>query len=89
MNLTSVHHKEIFNGIIDHVRNNPEMNDIALGGNLNQFLNENEVKRFQNELGFYVTHSIVHNVKICQIDKSYVNGSKPINLFIATQHRWT
>ena len=45
MNLISLHQKETCNAV-DHVKNHPEISNIMLEGDLNQYLNENEVKRF-------------------------------------------
>jgi len=50
MNTPTVYRKEIFNDIVYHVSSNPEINDIIIAGDYNQFLNENEVRRFHEAI---------------------------------------
>ena len=81
----SVYRKEIFNEIINHIKNNPDINNIIIGGDYNQNLNNNEVKRFQEAIGIYEIHPIINNVQINQIGKTYIHGSNPIDSLATSQ----
>ena len=64
MNTLTKYRKEIFKEILDHIKNNPEINDIIIGGDYNQYLNDNEVKRFHEDLEVFEVHPIVNGVPI-------------------------
>ena len=85
MNSTSVYQKEIFNEIINYVKNNLDINDIIIGGDYNQNLNDNEVKRFQEAIGIHKIHLIINNMQINQIGKTYIHGSNLIDSLAASQ----
>ena len=84
MNTPNKYRKEIFEEIIKHVKDHPEINDILIGGDYNQYLNDNEIKRFHEALEVHKIHPIVNAVPIHSIGKTYKNGSKPIDSIAAT-----
>ena len=61
MNSTSVYQKKIFNNITYHVKNNLDINDIIIRGDYNQYLNDNEVKRFQETIRIHEIYLIINN----------------------------
>ena len=79
MSTTSVCRIEIFNEIINHMKNNPEINDVVLGGDYNQYLNNDEVRRFHDAIGIHEMHLIINNVPMHQIVK---HASMNLNQFI-------
>ena len=84
MNTPNKYRKEIFEEIIKHVKDHPEINDILIGGDYNQYLNDNEIKQFHEALEVHEIHPIVNAVPIHSIGKTYKNRSKPIDSIAAT-----
>ena len=84
MHALTKHRKEIFKEILEHIKNNPEINDILIGGDCNQCINDNEIKRFHEQIDAYEMHSIVNEVPTQSIGKTCKNGSRTIDSLAAT-----
>ena len=61
MNSITVCRKEIFEYMKNHVRGDPEINDLIIGRDHNQHIEENEVMQFHNVLGAHEIYSIINN----------------------------
>jgi hypothetical protein len=85
MNTSTKYRKELLHDILTYVKENPEINDIIIGGDLNQYLNDNEIRKFQEELDVYEIHTIVNQVPIPSMGKTHKHGSKPIDSLAATK----
>ena len=81
--LTGEYRKEIFNEIKKHINSNEDINDIIIAGDYNQFVVDNEVRKFHTELGVSEIHHKVNNVELRELDKTYKNGSSPIDSIVA------
>ena len=84
MSTSTVYRKELFKDVEMHVRNNTDINNIIIAGDYNQYLNDNEVRKFHDAISVHEIHSIVNDVQINQIGRTYKHGSKPIDSFAAT-----
>ena len=84
MNTPTTYRKELFDDIVSHINRNTEINDIIIAGDYNQYLNDNEVRQFHENINVHELHPIVNNVPINQIGKTYKNGSKTIDSIAAT-----
>ena len=56
MHSTNVYRKEIFNDIKKHIDENPDINDIIIGGDYNQNIGDKEIKQFYNDIGVHNIH---------------------------------
>ena len=71
INTSTKYRKEVFKEIMNHVRENPEITDIIIGGDYNQYLNDKEIRKFHEELDVFEVHSIVNQVSIPLIGKTH------------------
>ena len=62
----------------------PQIKDIILAGDLNQFIGSNEIQQFFYELGVKDIHSTFNKIEFDQIDNTFVQGSKPIDIVAIT-----
>jgi len=76
--------KEIFDEIKKHIRSNNEISDIIIAGDYNQCIYDREVQKFHEEIGVKEVHVIANNIEIERLDRTYKNGSKPIDSIAAT-----
>ena len=81
--LTGEYRKEIFNKIKKYVNSNEDINDIIIAGDYNQYVVDNEVRKFHAELEVSEIHHKVNNVELRELDKTYKNGSSPIDSIVA------
>ena len=80
----SQYRKEVLKEIKQHIQNNQEITDIIIARDYNQDIKENEIRNFYNELGVRDIHSKVNNIPLEQLDRTYKQGSKPIDSIAAT-----
>jgi len=78
-NAALVYRKEIFNDIIKHIRENPDINNIIIDGDYNQNIGDNNIRLFHKRLGVNNIHQIINNIPINYIGKIYIHRSNPID----------
>lgn len=76
---TTEYRKEIFEDIKKHIRENPDITDVLIGGDYNQYIGDRQVMKFHEEIGIHNIHQIVNNVELHQMGKTYIHGSKMID----------
>ena len=76
--------KEIFKEIKNYIRNNESINDIIIAGDYNQNINGKEVQKFHEDIGVKEIHVKINNIRMENLDKTYKNGSTPIDSIAAT-----
>jgi len=76
--------REIFDEIKRHIQGNESINDIIIAGDYNQNINDREVKKFHEDIGVREVHAEINNIRMDLFDKTYKNGSKPIDSIAAS-----
>ena len=84
INSTTSYRKELLNDIREHLRKNPDINDVIISGDYNQYLGNNEIKKFHENIEVHEIHPIINNILINQIGKTYKHGSNPIDSIAAS-----
>ena len=84
MNTTTTYRKEIFQEIQDYIRKNPEINDIIIAGDYNQYIGDPQVRKFHENIEVHELHPVFNNVPFHQIGRTYKHGSRTIDSIAAT-----
>ena len=64
INPTSIYRKEILDKICKHIWENPQINDIIIGGDYNQYIGDKDIRKFHNDIEVYGIHDIINKVQI-------------------------
>ena len=57
-----------------HIQENPQINNIIIGGDYNQYINDKDIRKFQDNIEVHEIHHIINKVQINQIRKTYIYG---------------
>ena len=77
--------KETLIQIKQYIQQNNDIDDIIIVGDLNENVNSNEIKKFFNEIGVEDIHSRINNIPSNEMDKTFINGSNPIDTIAASE----
>jgi len=75
--------KEILSQIEEYVNSN-NIDEIIIAGDYNQQISSNEIKQFYNKIGVRDVHSVVNNIELNDMDKTYINGRFQIDSIAAS-----
>ena len=70
--------------IKQYIQSNLDITDIIIAGDYNQDIREKVIRRFYVDIGVCDIHGKINNIPLEQLDKTYKQGSKPIDYIAAT-----
>ena len=77
--------KDTLKQIKQYIYQNTEIDDIIIAGDLNENVNSKEIKKFFNDIGVEDIHSRYNNIPPKEMDKTFINGSNPIDTIAASE----
>ena len=80
---TNMYRKEMFQQIKHYITNN-NIDDIIIGGDFNQNISANEIKKFYDDIGVKDMHSTTNFIDMNELDNTNINGSQPIDSIAAS-----
>lgn len=70
---------EIFEEIEKYIKDNEDITDVLIAGDMNQSIGSIEVQKFFERIGVVDVHQLHNNIELKQLDHTESRGSKPID----------
>jgi len=81
----SEYRKSILKKIKQYLNDNNDISDIIITEDFNQNIMATEMKQFYAEIGVEDIHSRLNNIPEELLEKTFINGSKPIDSIAASE----